>query len=263
MRFARLVCLLTAFAALFAGVSFSPVAKAETISVRADAWPPYNGDPKAADPGYGIEILKAIFEKQGYTIDYQTMPWNRALQEVKEGKFSAAIGASTEDGAGMVFPEESVGKMDTYFFVKKGNAWTYKGIDSLKSVKLGVIDEYDYGSAELNAWIKEKKGTPEVQAVSGDDAVERNIQKLIAGRMDVMVECKPVVDWTLKKMKIPADDIKNAGSLGNPTDIFVVFSPAKPDSKKLADMFSAGMKSLRQSGELKKILDKYNLQDWK
>ena len=42
---------------------------AETISVRADVWMPYNGEPGAEKPGYGIEILKAVFGPQNIEID--------------------------------------------------------------------------------------------------------------------------------------------------------------------------------------------------
>lgn len=249
---------------LAAAVSFaSSSANADTITVRADAWPPYNGDPKSDLPGYGIEVLKAVFSKAGHTIDYQTMPWTRALADVKAGKFDGAIGASEEDGAGCLFPKESIGFMDTELYVKKGSSWTYSSLDSMKSVKLGAIDEYDYGIPELNAYIKEKKGTDSVQVMTGDDALEKNINKLLAGRIDVLIEAEAVVKWTLKKMGLPEDSLSKAGSLNKPSAIFIVFSPAKPSSKGYADIFDTGIAGLRSSGELKTILDKYGVKDWK
>jgi len=238
-------------------------ASADTISIRADAWPPYNGDPASETPGYGIEILKAIFSKGGHTIDYQTIPWTRALADVKSGKFDGAIGASTEDGAGCLFPKEPIGFMDTQVFAKKGSAWTYTGIDSLKSIKLGAIADYDYGMPELNKYIKEKAGTDAVQLMTGDDALEKNISKLQAGRIDVLVEAEAVVKWTLKKMGLPEDALIKAGSLGAPSEIYVVFAPTKPSSQGYADTYDKGIGELRSSGDLKKILDKYGIKDWK
>ncbi|MGK5093936.1 hypothetical protein WDW89_18225 [Deltaproteobacteria bacterium TL4] len=57
------------------------------LSVRADFWPPFNGDPKASRPGYMIEVLKAIFEPQGYVVDYQILSWDQALESVRKGEF--------------------------------------------------------------------------------------------------------------------------------------------------------------------------------
>ena len=250
---------------LFCGIAFlAPLpARAETITVRADAWPPFNGDPADAQPGYVIEVLKAVFEPQGITIDYQTMPWTRTLAEVRAGKFDGAIGASGEETQGMIVPGEPIGMIDNSLYVKKGSTWKYQGVDSLKSVKLGCIDEYDYTVPELNAYIKANKASGQVQAMTGDDALQKNIQKLLAGRVDVLVENRPVMAWTVKTMGVNADDIVDAGSLGNSTAAYLAFSGAKPTSKKYADMLDAGIAKLRASGDLKKILDKYGVKDWK
>jgi polar amino acid transport system substrate-binding protein len=57
--------------------------QAQTISIRADYWYPMNGDPNSDKPGYMIDLAKAIFEPQGIAVDYQLMPWSRAIQETR------------------------------------------------------------------------------------------------------------------------------------------------------------------------------------
>jgi polar amino acid transport system substrate-binding protein len=67
---------------LIAALSLSmlcSLAKADTISIRADLWCPFNCDPSGAKPGYMIEIAKAVFEPLGHKIDYQTLNWARAI----------------------------------------------------------------------------------------------------------------------------------------------------------------------------------------
>ena len=251
--------LLTAFLFLL----FASSALAETITVRADVWPPFNGDPKGDLPGYGIEVLKVVFGKLGHTIDYQNIPWNRALADVRDGKFDAAIGASTEDGVGLIFPSESIGSSENTYFAKKDNAWRFTDMASLEKARIAVIDGYDYGNPELNKWIKEKGGTPQVQVMTGDDPLEKNIQKLMAGRVDAVVEAPPVMTWTLKKMGIASSEVIDVGKAAPASELFVVFSPKKASSKDYAEKLSAGIKALRASGELKSILAKYGLNDWK
>ncbi|MNT92496.1 hypothetical protein D3C72_2337940 [compost metagenome] len=44
--------------------------------------------------------------------------------------------------------------------------------------------------------------------------------------------------------------------------LYVSFSPANPKSPQYAALITKGISELRQSGELKKILDKYGVLDW-
>jgi len=244
-------------------LSVSTATAGETLTVRADVWPPFNGNPASTDqPGYGVEVLKAIFEPQGFAIDYQTLPWTRTIKEVTQGKYDMAIGGSKDDTPACLFPEESIGVMENVFYVKKGSAWKFEGIASLKNIKLGCVADYSYDGGEIDAYIKGAT-EPAVQAVTGDDALKRNVQKLQAGRIDVVIDCRVVMTWTLKDMKIAEDEIVAAGSPGKPSDLFVVFSPAKESSKKNVQLFTEGLRKLRADGSLLKILSKYGLKDWK
>ena len=42
----------------------------EVGTLRADSWYPYNGDPKAENPGYMVEVARLAFAKAGYQLDY-------------------------------------------------------------------------------------------------------------------------------------------------------------------------------------------------
>ena len=242
--------------------SFSP-ALADTITVRADSWPPFNDDPASAQPGYVVELMKAIFEPLGHTIDYQTEPWTRAVEDVTAGKIDAVIGASATDAPGCVFPSEPIGIMVNHFYVLKGSAWAFQGVDSLKSIKLGCIEGYAYDEAEIDGYIK-SASAPAVQAATGDGALEKNIQKLQASRIDALIEYDPVIKFTMNKMGVAADAIVIAGNpAGKNSPLYVAFTPGKEISKKYAEQFSEGLAKLRSSGELITILDRYQQIDWK
>jgi polar amino acid transport system substrate-binding protein len=59
------------------------------------------------------------------------------------------------------------------------------------------------------------------------------------------------------------DRFRSAGTFGAPSKIYIAFSPANHKSKEYARILSEGIVSLRASGELKEILGKYGLDDWK
>lgn len=236
-------------------------AAAETVTLRADVWYPHNGEPGANPPGYMIEIARELLGPAGIEINYQNMPWERALTMTRNGEIDCVVGAARGDAPDFVFPSESQGMDQSYAFVKKGNAWRYTGVDSLARIKIGVIDGYSY-SEEIDAYIAKHKGTPNVQSVAGDTPLEQNIRKLAGGRIDAVIESRPVFLAMASKLGM-ADKFAEAGPAGEPSELFIACSPKRPIAKRVTQLLGGGMATLRAGGKLKIILDRYGLKDWK
>ena len=232
---------------------------ADTISIRADEWYPMNGTPGAEKPGFMIEIAQRALEKGGHSIDYKLMPWERAIDETRKGSVDCVVGAYEADAPDLIFPDEAMGEDDTGFYVAKGNSYTHS-MDALKSKKIGVIGGYAYDDGEIDAYIA--TNDPNVSISKGNDALEKNIKKLEAGRIDVVLESPPVINAKLAEMGL-ADKIVLATTLGDPSALYVACSPANPKSKEYAQLMGDGVRELRASGELAKIMGRYGLQDWK
>lgn len=237
-------------------------AGAETISVRADIWPPYNGDPKEAKTGYMIEVLREIYGPAGNKIDYRLMSWDDSLASVRKGQFNAVVGASKDDAPDFVFPQESFGKSTNTFFAQSKSKWVYSGIPSLSQVKLGVIEDYAY-SEEIDSYVKANKGGSKIFVGRGEEALAQLITKLEAGSIDVVVEDVSVMLFAMMKLGIPPGQIKAVGFPNGSQNIYVAFSPKSPFSKAYAQQFDEGIRKLRESGKLQQILKRYNLNDWK
>lgn len=165
---------------------FSATAE-NVVTIRADNWYPMNGDPKAELPGYMIELASAIFKEHGYSVNYENMPWKRALSSVGSGKFDCVVGAYKEDAEGFLFPEESWGLDQADFFVKKGNPWRYDGLESLKDKKIGLIGGYAYAD-EFDKHVEANKDSGQFQFLNADNALEQNIKKVLHDRIDATVE---------------------------------------------------------------------------
>lgn len=238
---------------------FAQFTSATTITIVADEWPPYNGVPDSSNPGYGIEIMKKIFEPQGYTIEYKVMPWSRALIETRAGHYNAVIGLIKDEAPDFITPEEEFGVTVTAFYVLKDNPWKYDGTESLVNMKVGLIKGYSYGK-ELDAFFK--KNQKIIQYAHGDAPLLSNIKKLLSKRIDVIVEDPNVFCEKSKSANIKTEII-NAGQEQNTTPLYIGFSPELKDSKKFAELFTAGIKKLKESGELQKILNKYSVKYWK
>jgi polar amino acid transport system substrate-binding protein len=250
------------FALFLCQTVFSGALKAETITLVADAWPPFNGIPESNREGYMVDIVREIFTEQGYGIHYKLLPWKRAVAETRKGNFDGVIGASPSDAVGFIFPEQELTRNVLSFYVKKDNPWKYTGVESLQQLSLGVIHGYDYRQW-LNDYVsKHSKDKQQVQIVTGEDPLRRNLKKLINNRLDVIVDNEAAIRSVAKSMGILAD-IKAAGYGTEPSFCYIAFTPNRPSSKQYADILSQGIISMRKSGRLQEILDKYGLQDWR
>ncbi len=229
-----------------------------TISIRADDWFPMNGDPNGNTQGYMIDMATAIFTAAGHTVDYNVMPWERAVNSVREGKFDCVVGAYPEDAPDFIFPSVSWGMDSTGYYVKNESTWQFAGFDSLLSQKVGVISGYAYGD-EFDALVKSR---PDVfKDASGKDALDKNFKKLLNDRLDVVVESVAVANAKLKELGF-SSKLKSAGTNPEKAPIYIACSPAKSTSKSYVELIEQGTNTLRESGQLKNILDKYGLQDW-
>ncbi|GAB6096989.1 transporter substrate-binding domain-containing protein [Desulfatiferula olefinivorans] len=208
-----------------------------------------------------IDIAVEVFGEKGYVIEYTNKPWNRAISECREGKIDAIVGAFVADVPDFVFPEIEQGVSRTLFWVKKGSQWKYDGINSLGNFPIGVIADYSYGEEFDNYVKKYKNDCKHVQVVFGDSALTSNINKLMKGRIEAFVEDMMVCRIELKKMTL-SDEVQPAGLLTE-NNVYIAFSPILETSPAYAKILTEGMTTLRETGKLKTILDKYGLSDWK
>lgn len=252
------LCFVSASALVFGSLSSHAEEPKKTLTIAADEWCPINCAPDKEPFGIGIDLAKTIFEPLGYEVKYVTMPWTRALEEVRKGNVDAVVGANTTDDPTLIFPKSPLYFMTDDFYALKGHNISFKGIDSLKSYKVGTIKGYGY-SGDLANFIKAQSSVSgAIQEVSGDDAGLQNIRKLQAKRIDVMVESGPVMSYRLKQMNL-GEQIVHVGSL--PQDnIYIGFSQAKAESKQRAQQFDDGMAKLRKDNKLSGIYAPYNLE---
>jgi polar amino acid transport system substrate-binding protein len=242
--------------------SSAQLAAAEPLSIRADLWPPYNDEPKSIKPGYMIQVMWEIFKPLGYAIDYQPLSWTDSLEAVRKGQFNAVVGATKDDAPDLIFPQEVFGMSDTAFFVKKGTAWKFTGVESLPQIRLGVIESYSYNE-ELDVYINANKGTKRIVEAKGADPLADLVSMLQSGKIDAIAEDTNVMLNTMISSKVLLGSIIPAGKCAEISALYVAFSPKNPKSRELATRFDSGLKELRTSGKLQAILKLYGLQDWK
>jgi len=155
--------------------------------------------------------------------------------------------------------------MHNCFFVVKSNGWKYNGPDSLKSQRLGIIQGYGYPS--IQSYIEKNVGSNVVQAIAGENALLRNIKKLMSGRITTVLEDEAVFKYAVSQIHM-ADRFIIAGddeTEPEANNVYIAFTPEEnnPRSAEYAKALSDGMTRLRANGKLAEILSKYGLNDWR
>lgn len=237
----------------------SDLARGETLAIAADIWCPINCEPGSERPGIFVELARDIFAESGIAVRYEIRNWARVLQEVRRGEINAAVGAGIEDAPDFLFTETPVALSRNCFYTGSKSRWHFDGVESLASVRLGVINDYSYGEA-LNAYVATHRGHSErVQVAAGDKALDLNLSKLAHGRLDVMIENSWVVQSRLAALG-RSGELREAGCREPDVPIYLAFSPALPDSARYVELFEQGLRRYRADGRLQALLKAYGVE---
>ncbi|KUP94282.1 substrate-binding periplasmic protein [Tritonibacter horizontis] len=246
-------------AAAAAGVVLATAASAETVSIRADNWCPYNCEPGSEQPGYMIEVLQQALEPHGYSIDYQNMNWVRSLAQAEAGEITGVVGASEEEVPGFRL-SPILGVWDLAIAVRKGEAIDMSTAAPFEGRTVGAIRGYEYGGA-ITEYIEAHEGdTSVVQLVGGDAPLESNLKKLAAGRVDMVPDDAAVLRYTIANLGLSDEFVLI--SVDEPSPLYAAFSPNVDMSGDLAAHVEAAVADMRADGRLASIMERYGLSDW-
>ncbi len=238
-----------------------PSESGNVITLVSDVWLPYNGYQDSLNPGYMLEIAEYAFENAGYTIEYKNVPWTRAINGTRDGTYDGIVATGKDETPDFVFPDIEQGLAVHTFYVNEGSSWKYEGLNSLRQIVLGVIRDYSYGTLFID-YIKPNENVLEhIQVVSGDGALDNNVRKLLAGRIDVLVEDRTVFQYHLHITNAP-NTLERAGTYCD-EKVYIAFSPKIEDAQDYAGIVSRATEELRVTGGLATILAKYGVQDWR
>ncbi|MDF1629059.1 MAG: transporter substrate-binding domain-containing protein [Alcanivoracaceae bacterium] len=241
------------------GLALTGNVLADTIRVRADVWYPVNGDPAAVRPGFGIEALRLIWGEAGHQIDYQLMSWGRSLSAVRSGAADCVIGAYKQDAPDLRFPAQMLGQDGVGVYVRAPDDWRYTGTESLAGRTVGAIADYSYGKS-LDDWLADATNADRIEIAYGVDALEGNIRKLLAGRVDVLFESPMVMASSLGTLDLEPF-VRLAGEGKPETPFYIACSATSSEVPQWLEQFDGGMQSLRESGQWRRLLADYGLSE--
>lgn len=225
-----------------------PTASADedTIKLATLDWPPYVGD-GLPQSGFTTAIVSEAFRRAGYKVKIDFMPWARVLQETEAGNYDAAYPEYySDERTETFFLSDQFASGPLGFYKRKADNITYTKLEDLKQYHIGVVLGY-INTAEFDAADYLQKET-----VNSD---EQNIQKLLLGRIDLIVIDKFVAQYLIKTSIPEAADVlefMEPPLLEQP--LHVIFSRQVASSTQKLQEFNAALKTMREDGTLERIL---------
>lgn len=233
---------------------------AKNLVIAADSWCPYNCDPSSNEAGFMVDIVREILAANGFTMTYKIMPWTDALLAAASGDVDGVIGAAPSEAKDLILAGEALGKNMTCLYTRQDDPFKYSRESPLVGRRIGAASGYLYGGV-IDQYIATNRADYSlVQLTGGRAPLLENYRKLTDRRVDTLVENSLVMEFSIKKYRFKG--LRLAGC-DEPTSLHIAFSPKRADAGRLAELMNEGIRSLRRSGRLAEILERYQVEQFK
>jgi polar amino acid transport system substrate-binding protein len=241
--------LLLAFSLL---LSFSNgQASPQEITVGAGGYCPWMCK-DTEQPGILVEIIKMALEEEGFSIKLVSPPWTRMMSETATGKIDVLPIASAKNTRDFVWYTDSPVFVDRLCFYGTSSVqWQYEGIESLKSIRTGLVNNYGYPPA-----IMKIRKDPAYQVMrindSGDPTIARLIRMAASHRFDATPGAKSVADHMIRELKL-TQAVTNKGCESEGIPEYIGVSKRSKHAKQLLQSLNRKIAELKNNGELTKL----------
>lgn len=224
------------------------------VQLVTESYIPYAFEENRVIKGLAVDVVSEAFKRQGYTVELQMLPWTRALQMVQDGDADGIFCAfySEERGEYLQYLDEPLAYEAQFVYTPKGSPVKFDGtIESLKPYRIGMIQDYFFGAEFENA---KKSGELKVEEVTD---LPTDIQKLLEGRIDAMVDHHLSTLYYLKKMGVQDKVIEQPTPLREPEGLYLCFSKKRNVDPELIRKIDEELVKMKGDGSYKEIINRY------
>ena len=200
--------------------------------------------------GYLFAIAQEAFKRVGYEAKAEYLPWARAIKVTMEGESDVTIGYYTKERLDKMSYSDPIGKIDLVFYQKKDKGISYSKLEELKPYLIGM---------QRGAVINEEFDSATYLKKEPADSPHINMNKLFAGRIDLLLEQRDVIQqYLVKEYPNKMDSIVAIEPPVITKGYYCIFSKKRPNYEQKIRDFNVGLKMITDDGTLKKIIAQYD-----
>lgn len=229
----------------------SPPPPLPILRIASGELPPY-ATASRPDQGLALAIVRRAFELGGYRVQFQFLPWSRALAETREGVWDASAhwGATPERRRDFLL-SDNLYTEQWRMLHRRDMPFDWKTVADLAPFRLGLTRDYTY-TPEI--WAAARAGQLRHESPPNDLLA---LRMLLAARIDVLPLDRNVACEVLLDNFSAAEQgqlILHPRPMTESFTTHVLFPPARAQSKTLLDAFNRGLRTLRASGEYARMI---------
>ncbi|MGM0609050.1 MAG: substrate-binding periplasmic protein [Candidatus Muiribacteriota bacterium] len=226
------------------------ITRSETITLATLNWEPFYGE-SLSEQGFFTALSREAFKRAGYNLKVEFLPWKRALEMAREGKYDGNLGAYfSNDRADTFYFTDPIAQNEEAFIQNKGRGIKFKNLEYLKQFKIGALR----GGAQT-AELREKGFDFEVVS---DDIL--NIKKLHAQRVDLILMGKQQFLYLLETNK-QLKNYKNSFDILEPPyktfNLYCTITKKRSNGEKIVKKVNSSLESMKEDGTYNKILKRF------
>jgi len=194
--------------------------------------------------GLYLDILRLIYEPLGIKVNTTYTDYARSVALVKQGKKDAWLGSYMNEEENIIYPKWHLDADIVAALYKKSPSFQFQGEKSLAGKNVGWIKGYDY-----NDYMDTKFNNKEFKTR------EKALSLLLNGRLDFFLEDQRELDVEFKKGAFDKDQFEYKTLMNLKTYPAFVNNER---GQQLQKIYDEGFVKLLESGEIKKLYDKWN-----
>jgi polar amino acid transport system substrate-binding protein len=229
-------------------------AMSATLELVTLQYPPYQYEENGETKGFVVEIVREVFRRLQLPIKITLMPWTRSIKMIEDGTADAIFTAykTPERELFADYSKEVLMPQVVSLFVLKNSKIKFDGdIYKLTDYSFGVVNKVSYGDIFDNAVKNKQLKAPDVTFTG-----EQNIEKLLAGRFDILVSNKYGALDILKRKGV-MDKVRELAPEVQAIPSFMAFSK-KRNLSQLRDRFDEVLLSMKKDGSYERIITSQN-----
>lgn len=169
------------------------VATASRLLIVSESWAPYSFADEHGFHGLDYETANSVFKRLGIDVEWQFLPWKRCLAMIENGQADGILDAyrTPEREASLVFPDEPMSRATLVMYYAKAFPHPFNRVEELQGLTIGTLPGWIYYTGFNNATLFTREPGPSIEA---------NFNKLLLGRIDLVITDPRVGNYVLKQM---------------------------------------------------------------
>lgn len=208
--------------------------------------------------GVAVDLTREAIGRTGLEANVEIRPWKRVLYEVARGQADIAIntGQSAEREAWGIFPHETLIN-ETYVLFSSTPMSLPEDLSGIEKFSLGNQLGYFYGE-HFHTKVTDER----FRSVETTLTIERNLEKLIAKRIDLFIGDMLPTRYYISQMGL-GDDVHVVLKEGTDQPLVVSVSPTyavfsrKTMSPEYVERFNRALREMKEDGTYARIVDAY------